>query len=371
MRIGIVTIPPRSNYGGALQAYALQRVLKDMGHQADLIMPELELFRIKPYLAPFVYLKRAICKYILRDKSTKIFLNKVCLDQFNTANQHVIQFVNDNIEQYHCKDYTYIPSKAFEALVVGSDQVWVRDLINVYLEFAQTWNIKRYTYAVSFGHATLKRYTPDQIEQCKSLVGLFDAISVREDSGVTICREQFDVEATHLLDPTILLSKEDYMELADKEPRQENILFSYVLDKNDDKTTIIETCCNKLKLKVLSIIPKGEHVLYQDVDNIQDYIKASPYKWLAGIRDAEFIVTDSFHGVVFSIIFNKPFVAIMNKERGATRFTSLLKTFGLEDRIVSNSDELTDRHFTPIDYSAINKIKQEWQQRSFEFLKQL
>ncbi len=376
MKIGIVTIPPRNNYGGALQAYALQRVLSEMGHEAYIIMPEEKpKFKLNPYLAPLIYLKRAFLKYVLRDKNSIVFWGYKFERDIKIVRQQYVKFLDENILQYHCNKYQDIAHNEFDAFVVGSDQVWRKlffdNIQNAYLDFAKKWDIKRYAYAASFGTSELNEYPPDEVAECRSLIKMFDAVSVREDVGVDICKDYFNKDAQHVLDPTMLYDKEDYEKLIENEPQQRGILLRYFLESTEQSELIISTICDKLNLVSLKVTAEKYYYYSLLVDNIDDYVIPSPYKWLSALRDAEFVVTDSFHGVVFSIIFNKPFVVMMKEISGKARIPSLLKIFGLENRLINNVNELNEAHFAPIDYDRVNKIKKEWQQRSFEFLQQI
>ena len=120
-------------------------------------------------------------------------------------------------------------------------------------------------------------------------------------------------------------------------------------------------------LTLLEVMP--EEIFNKHTKDISKCIFPSVSKWLAGFRDASFVVTDSFHGTVFSIIFNKPFISIANKKRGVSRFTSLLKIFGLENRLISSREEISDHLLDGIDFDRINDIKEEWQKKSLGFLK--
>lgn len=358
-----------------MQAYALQRVLQSMGHDAYVLIKRKQFFKPKPSSTLFVALKNLFIKYILGKNLISIFIGKRLRLEYNFTHQHYIQFLDENIKQFSYDDYSDIPADEFDALVVGSDQVWRATYFKgkisaMYFDFAKGWNVKRYAYAASFGKDDVSEYSPKQLQQCADLAKLFDAISVREDSGVDLCREHLGVNAEHLLDPTILLSKEDYTALITNEPQQTGILNAYILDHNSDATQLIDRCCRELNLKQQYKIIKRYRpsLIYSNLD---EYVIPSPYKWLAEFRDAEFVVTDSFHGAVFSIIFNKPFVVMVNHKRGAARIHSLLKIFGLEDRLIERADDLNTAHFAPIDYERVNRIKAEWQQRSFDFLKQL
>ena len=201
---------------------------------------------------------------------------------------------------------------------------------------------------------------------------LFDAISVREDSGIALCEKHLDVDAIHVLDPTLLLEKEDYIKLVEKakEPISGGNLFCYILDNKDSIENGIKEIEQKLSLKSFQVKAKISKGTISKGEKLKDHVIPSPTKWLRAFMDAEMVFTDSFHGCVFSIIFNKPFWVIGNKERGNARFDSLLKQFNLENRRFDineiNKIDLTQ----PIDWEKVNTIKKEWQDKSLNFLKE-
>ena len=199
---------------------------------------------------------------------------------------------------------------------------------------------------------------------------------MREDSGGELCKKYLGVSAAHVIDPTMLLSKEDYCKIIERdesrgflEPRvSEKRLFAYVLDEAPEKKSLIADVATQLGLSVEEIMPKREALQ----SGKASYPPVSA--WLRGFRDAEFVVTDSFHGCVFSIIFNKPFIAIGNAGRGMSRFHSLLKMFGLENRLLILDENLNVRERIPallsenIDWEKINTIRSREQYHSREFL---
>lgn len=186
----------------------------------------------------------------------------------------------------------------------------------------------------------------------------FDAVSVREDSGVTMCRDYFDTHAEHVIDPTMLLPRSHYVELARADDAIEPIckvkgLFVYVLDANVDKTVAADHIAGCLALDQFSV-----KVPSKDSSDSLNVVAVAPVEdWLRGFENADFVFTDSFHGCVFSIIFNKPFIAYGNKNRGLCRFESLLRMFHLEDRLVDSAAVVSsDRICRPIDWQSVNAI---------------
>ena len=252
----------------------------------------------------------------------------------------------------------------YDAYVVGSDECW-RPRYNafftsMYLDFSKEEKPKRIAYAASFGTDQWE-FTQEMTSICSPLAQKFDFVSVREDSGVKLCKEHLGVNAVHVLDPTLLLTKEDYIHLieAEKEPKAKGTLFNYILDPDAAKSAFINKVAKEKGLATFQVLPKcqAETRTKQDVKNhIEDCVFPGVTTWLRAFMDAEMTIVDSFHGMVFSIIFNKPFWVIGNANRGLSRFTSLLKVFHLEDRLLeANQLHEVDINRT-IDWSSVNAI---------------
>lgn len=164
-------------------------------------------------------------------------------------------------------------------------------------------------------------------EKVTKLLAKFDAVSVREKSGIDICREFGREDAVHVLDPTMLLTSGDYNRLIDDKPRSSGIMLSYILDSNPALCALVDKVSTSLGVKPVKMSGRDE-------------VSPPVEDWLAGFRDAEFVVTDSFHGTVFSIIYRKPFVVFGNRSRGGmARFESLLGLFNLQDHLISSVEE--------------------------------
>lgn len=345
MKIGILTLPLHTNYGGILQAYALQTVMERMGHEV-VVLSNKRKYSLPLWRLPLSYTKRLIKKYILGRKDTRIFAEQLQQKEYVTISQYTQKFINTYIHICNVESFKNLKSTDFDAIVVGSDQVWrpkyftslfKSKIENAFLSFAREWNIKRISYAASFGTEDWE-YTAVDTALCGELLKQFDVVTVREDSAVRLCKEKLGVDALHVLDPTMLLSKEDYIKLFDvaNTPKSSGNLLTYILDDTPEKTDVI----NKIS-KEKGLIPfrvnseaKGPHA------SVEERIQPPVEAWLRGFYDAEFVVTDSFHACVFSIIFGKPFIVIGNKDRGMARFESLLKMFGLEDCLISSDKDV-------------------------------
>ena len=374
MKIGIITQPLHINYGGLLQNYALQQVLKSLGHDTiTLRRNHLGVHTAGTVRRLRWKIKRAFKRLIGRKYPPSY-------EELSTIHKHCQQFVLNNINATAViKDekelQQYIEQHPLDAYVVGSDQVWrppySNNIYTDFLAFCQhKKGIKRVAYAASFGVDEWE-YTPKQTKECTRLAKMFDAVSVREESGVTLCNKYFGIEATHLLDPTMLLPQEHYTQLTVKAGEQQSPgnLFCYILDPNDSKTAAIAQMEQTLSLKSFQVKAKEDIWLLKRGTNINDLVVPPPTQWLRAFADAQMVLTDSFHGCVFSIIYNKPFWVITNEKRGNARFDSLLKMFNLQSRIIDLNDTKNHDFTAPIDWQSVNSIKERMQQKSLQFLK--
>ena len=380
MEILILTQPLHTNYGGLLQAYALQQILKGMGH--DVVTDRLGVVRKLPLwnrALRFLYHAVQFCilknyryypyryLFVSFDKESKA-KRSISINTDRFVNTHI-----DTIDLLTRSNESVIDAvRQFDAIVVGSDQVWratMSDIPTYFLSFTKAINVKRIAYAASFGTDDLNEYSKMDMKIASESIKLFDAVSVREKSGVHLCRDYFKMDAVHVLDPTMLLSKDDYLKLIEEEdkPCSENILLTYVLDRTQEKNDIIQRVGEALHL---TSCENGAVKYFSNVveSNVSECIYPSVSRWVAGFRDAQFVVTDSFHGTVFSIIFNKPFVAILNSKRGSSRFISLLSVLGLENRLISTTNDLLEEHLKTIDYTEVNKILNDWRYLSISFM---
>lgn len=367
MKLGIITQPLSLNYGGILQAYALQRILSSLGHDVSIVSKKKREYKEPHGLEAYLRYSKRIVFRRLGLSDSPVFIERELNKQWLIVSENTRQFIRKFLHIKEVTSYSELMPDSYDGYIVGSDQVWrpaYNNLYDTYLYFTDGWSVKRIAYAASFG-TDEKEYTAEQIKICKSLIQRFDAVSVREDSGVGLCREYFNVNAHHVLDPTMLLKKEDYVKIIEENgiDQSEGDMFVYMLDPSEDKTALSNR------------IAEEKHLVPFSVKTMNDYKYASIEKrslpsveqWLRGFFDAKFVVTDSFHGCVFSILFNKPFVVIGNMERGMARFDSLLNIFGLEQRLIK-SDGLSEFADTPIDWGSINTVLDAQREVSFEFL---
>ena len=354
MKVGIVTEPILLNYGGILQNFALQKVLRDMGHDPVTLdfLPSLSFGRYLLYLAknlllyPFPSRRRRIKRYI----------------HFVSRPASVDRFVKDNIsltkplERYSLKA---LRKNGVDALIVGSDQVWRKEynpfLEDMYLSFAAGYDCRKMAYAASFG--VEKWDYPEKLtESCSRLASKFDHISVREESACRLCREYLSVDAEVVLDPTLLLYGDDYARVSSSSNAgDEKYVAAYILDVTAEKMSFIDSVAASIGARVKFVTVTGNCECPID-------------EWLSLIRNAEYVMTDSFHGSAFSIVFRRQFVAFANKERGADRFTTLFRGLGLENRLVDAVHPDSSVLDSDIDYTEVEPLLAAMREKSMGFL---
>ena len=313
MKVGILTHQQHINYGGILQCFALSTYLKLLGHE--------------PLVIRRVPNKSNIIKRILRS-----FLNQLGLKHFNQVlpdrAANVRSFVEENLNRTAVIDSHSLMNKVcnqyqLEAVLVGSDQVWRRDFainfgFDYFLDFVPS-NVIKASYAASFGLNTWD-YTNDESKIIKRLLQDFRGISVREKEAVGLCKSHLEMDAELLIDPTMLLNDSIYGKYSSDRIIQDKYVFVYWLgDLNDISKYVSEYESLGYKVKVITL--RGNHV----VDSVED--------WLSYIKYADIVLTDSFHGCVFSMLFHKQFVAYCNKSGGYGRIQSLFESMGISDKL--------------------------------------
>ena len=350
MKVGILTQHFHKNYGGILQNWALQQVLLRLGHEPLTFEHDTCYSRLRWLLRS----AKQVCK-------RKSFASLPAYPyKGRIGHKPFIDFIIKNIHSVTVHNFTSKLENRYkcDAFIVGSDQVWrpvfnIGRLSNMFLDFASD-HVLKISYAASFG-VTKWEYTQEETKQCKELIKRFDAISVREDTAVALCREYLGVEAKWVLDPTLLINKEDYISLCKDIAASNHFVFVYALHLNDSIISFANELATKNNLDVKFLMAGNA---LQPHDNIQ--------QWIAMFRDADYVVTDSFHGMAFSIIFNKSFYIFKNESGGVARYYSLLNMLGLGDRIV---DEMVKSSSNDIDWEIVNNKLEEMKQKSLHFLR--
>ncbi|TJJ59400.1 polysaccharide pyruvyl transferase family protein [Escherichia coli] len=360
-KVGIVTLPLVSNYGGILQCLALNFVLRKLGYKVTLIDIKPRPPVIKGIIlnilsrCPFQNIKGIREQYVKEKKNENTISKYINNRTGKITDSSGLEKAFNNLD--------------LDAVIVGSDQVWRYEYINndmyaaYFLNFVKEKKCKKISYAASFGVDNWNHENKRSVTQ--KLLSQFDAISVREISGVQICNNEFAVKnVEHVLDPT-MLDLTFYDELLDgvneKKEFDKKYLLKYVLDEKDIADNISLLINKKYGLSnEVNILGKGKNYSIEE--------------WVLAFKKATYIVTDSFHGMVFSILFNKNFIVIGNKSRGLSRFVSLLGKLDLLDRLfypeeIINNKRLIEILHKDIDYCNVNELIKNWRGNPIRFLK--
>lgn len=360
MKIGIITMPLCANYGGTLQNWALQQTLIRMGHEPITLRFPVSYQGMSSVHFWLKVFPRQFASYIAHLFIGKRLEKPQTIRMWKKSISGMERFV-----QEHINVTDYLPNLSMEdarrygveALIVGSDQIWrpvMYDAVKYYfLGFAEDFDILRIAYAPSVALSEWP-FKEETTLKLKELIKKFSAISVREESSVKLIKDNLGVDAQWVLDPTMLLKKEDYIEVCKNEPEsKEPFVFAYILDMTDEKRQMAEMTAKTL----------GCGVCYLSADKVkkEDTIE----KWLANFRDAKYVITDSYHGTVFSLIFQKQFYTFYNTYRGNARMDSLKKISGLEDRFITEPVESLGRE---IDYADVEEKLEKMRVGSVEYL---
>lgn len=309
MNIGILTHPQEGNYGGILQCYALNSFLKKLGYNTIVINRGPNDNWLKSILRKILRTLHHPRYYHKGEVDVNINMRPFVREKLHRTNK----ICSDNKMRRVCKDYT------MDAVIVGSDQVWRYDFAlnygyNFFLDFVPN-DVLKLSYAASFALPTWK-YGAEDTTKIRYLLNKFKAVSVREEDAVALCKENLGIDAEWLLDPTILLDAEEYSQVSSNRLLENKFVFIYWLGDENQAQPIIK------KYK-----DQGYKVVY--VSLRANIIKPSIEDWISYIKYADIVHTDSFHGCVFSILFQKHLVPTKSLYTDS-RTVSLFKLLGLQ-----------------------------------------
>lgn len=348
-KVGILTFHySKYNFGAVLQAYSIQKLVALEGFDSYLI----------DFKSPYGSLKSKVWDVIM----------DVLGANFNEFRE---EYLPNILEETNDEKKLRGLNKFLDGFIVGSDQVWryvdkTENLYRYYFDFVDDEKPK-IAYAASFG----VDYWPDDKEEVtrsvKKLAQRFDAVSVREESGVLLCEKYFNIDdVISVLDPTMLLDKKYFDEIANPKKLLNKSYVAYMMLHNYKKNeNFFKEICKKRDLKFLRM----QGPMFYSSKMFYKYRKVSD--WLAYIRDAEIVITDSFHTVVFSVLYKKNFLVISNPITGITRLKNLLEMIGHGNKFYDSIDDIVniDKVFKQPDFDLINKVLNKEKEKSFRFLK--
>lgn len=362
MKIGIVTFHNALNAGAVLQAYALQTILTQLGHQVEFINYKIvRKYRIRDYIAksPIAIFKKWRNIYNGKRYTKQRNFNRI----LNLSSRTYLTY--EDLEKYPM-DY--------DLYIAGSDQIWnfYKSLSPVYMLDFVPDNKKKISYAASMGQCRIDK---SLYSTFKEKLTKFDAISLREKNGVDFVNRLLDGEklAIQTLDPTLLIGSQYYDNIMDGYQIKTNpYICTYILaDLDKENADIISYIKEQLRIKTINLRNPDTCIWLSHAKNKI----VTPNQWLYYIKNSDFIICSSFHAVVFSLIFHKPFIAIVppncKNKGGNMRINTLLESTELLDRIISDFNKEHIYHVinSPIDWHKIDEKIIKMRETSIEFLK--
>lgn len=352
MKIGILTFHIANNYGAVLQAYGLQETLKELGHNVDII----------DYRNTFIVSKQdyfslkntSVMKFIYRLVSMNALHKKI-----NVFKSFRKEYLNISREIYYSGP---IPKGQYDLLIVGSDQVWSPNItggLDPMYWGASAGDTPIITYAASAGDLSL--LTQDDKHKVQRWVNKFHNISVRETKLNDFLKNECNIDSSIVLDPTLLSNKENFDKICAPRCIEEPYLLVYNVESTPNLKKIAYEIAKKRGLKIVKVgLPTMKEKHYWDNSLV---ITPTVPQLLSLFKHADYVVALSFHGTVFSLMFEKEFVSL--KSWNMARVQTLLNTLNLSERIVEDSNI---EHFDKIDYTKVKVELETKREKSLSYL---
>ena len=361
-QIGIATFFD-DNFGTCLQAYALQQTIKKLGYESEIIRyyrGERNVQTESRWKKIFRYSPQTVYKYI-----TQRAIIERKRSAFKIFRAQHISFSN---EAYYRDSQLDVLKNKYDVYVCGSDMIWSEDFQDdwefLYLTFAD--KDKSIAYAPSFGKNYLSN---SNVERCRPFINAIGFLSCREQAGVDLIKQHFNLDATHVVDPTLLIDSEEWNNAIGREKRlvekKYNLAYCFLGTKNGREKIFKQIKGQRNRELVFLSGADGNYKSYMYQGS------AGPFEFVQMYRDAEFVLTDTFHGMLFSIIFRKPFVVLAKEPFGvsAERLKYTLASLGLEDRYIQY-DAVIDEKFLTLDYTSVEEKLNRMQNTSIKYLKE-
>ena len=384
MKIGIVTFVKFDNYGAELQAYAMQYIYNKLGYDAEVLDLEkqnkdisssistiipaiLNRFKVYGIKAPYKILQ-LVYDVIQRKRAKKKFATNI-----NEKHLLFTKFFEDKIKHspvHYTLGDVYTKEMSYDAFVAGSDQIWNymhTDYLDVYfLEFANRFHARKVSYAASISVPDI----PARLhQQYKKFFENMDSISVRELNGKTIVEKYSDKKATVVLDPTLLIIKDEWRSnVANEIKKGEQYVLIYTLSGSKYIKHLASSIAKRISptCKVVNIKSDFRE---EKPEGIEHLYQVGPAEWVGLIMNAAYMVTDSFHGTAFSINFNIPFTTLLNPSSNMnSRALSILEITGLKDRIIYDDGKNRLPESLSVDYSKVNPVIEKWREKSTKYI---
>ena len=354
-KIAILTFSRTNNYGAVLQAYALKEYLTKLKNETEIINYFSKKLEYSYQISPFAKAKnlKQFIKYCIVAPYFWLIQKAFKKFRFNYLNGQIIIY-NNNLSLLNTK---------YDLFITGSDQIWNTQLTGFdeafFLNFI-TDNKKKISYAASFGNS---KFTNKEGIFYINLLKNFEHISVREQQGQNIIKHLLNINVPIVLDPTFLINKYDWEKIAIL-PKDEKYILLYLIDQNKKILTFAQKLSIKTGYKLIILGNFPRHFIKAK------YIICTPEEWVGYFLKAKYVITNSFHGLCFSINFNKNFFVDLLPPPWTvnSRLENILDLFELKDRLIDN---IKDDYKKETDFVHVNEILEREQKKSIDYLKMI
>lgn len=366
MNIGIMSMQRVINYGSYLQAYGLKSVLESMGHQVQFVDYKVEHSLVQEPTSSgarrrnkLVNAVKMISPRYRRWRRDQIRANQTCMAFHQTFIQSFLPELGVTSKRNECPE--------LDVLVIGSDEVFNctqdNDMVGYSRELfgANHRADKLISYAASFGSTTLEKIKKYGIQdEIAGYLSAFQGLSLRDQNSLDIVKTLCGIQGSYNIDPVLLYDFPE-VESIPVDLKDYIIVYAYAGRIQDEEAAVIQKFARARNKKLISL---GYWQTFCD-----DYILASPLEVLAYIRNADYVITDTFHGSVFSIKYQKKFGTIV-RDSNRQKLTDLLEQFGLEDRQLFSMDQIDHILEQPLDSIKVQQILQKKQKKAMTYLKE-
>lgn len=360
MKIGILTFHNTNNYGASLQSYALFSYIHSLGYDVEIINYQNDKMNKdleRAYLAP----QKGIYEKIKYHLYFGFYLKKR-KDLFELFKNRMIL----SVPSIHLTTELSLISKNYSKIIVGSDQVWnyniTDDDYNFYLQFCE--NKQKISYAASFG---LCEFDLLHKEKIINLLSDFNNISVRENEAQKFIESNLRLKIPVVVDPTLLLSKRNWKSLIKERIIKYPYILIYSFGLSDQMKYFADNLSKKNKIKIVHIDGSPKNILSNNWNSIRGI---GPIEWVNLFYYADTIITNSFHGTVFSLNFEKDFYTELLKDNSKvnSRLISILQITKLNDRLLTSDNKNVEKK--KIEYYKVNKILDVYKKNSYDFIRE-
>ncbi len=365
-KIGIITFHNSYNCGSMLESFAIQEIIRKFGGNPEIINFSNEgQQKLYGVLFENSSVKNIIKNILLLPARKKIIINNQKYEEFKNNNFNL----SDNYS-----DITELNDKKYSVVVAGSDQIWNITIADGDDAYFLPWvkKAKKIAYAPSFGAKNILENT-NNIEKYKKMINDFDALSIRENNGKKWIKDLCDKDVDVLLDPTLLLEKKDYEKLEDSSIKIDSkyiFFYSPSFDRNICK--YVKKIADKYNLKVITWSTKSYYIkMIKSFGFILPEYE-SPSVYLTLIKNAELVITTSYHGTIFSTIYRKKFIVVKNGGMYGNddRVKTLLAQLNMEKQLIPYTFDNNYNYLGEVDYSQYDKKLPKLKKKSLDFIKE-